>query len=127
MKFVKNKIAWEYEFESTKGMVAGYLRSTARDLVRLAKLQVGVDTGALKSSLNYSLVKSGGGLMVVVGSNNRIAYIHHEGTSPHIITPRRAKTLRFSYRGRIVYTKLVHHPGTKPNRYLTDNLRKVID
>jgi hypothetical protein len=52
--------------------------------------------------------------------------MHHQGTRPHIIVPRRAQTLRFYSRGRIVYSKLVHHPGTKPNRYLTDNLRRVI-
>jgi hypothetical protein len=67
-----------------------------------------------------------GGLTAVIGSDNRIALMHHQGTRPHIIMPRRAQTLRFYSRGRIVYSKLVHHPGTKPNRYLTDNLRRVI-
>lgn len=127
MRFVVNKPVWGYEFESTKGMVADHLRKVSKRLVRLAKAQVGVDTGMLKRSINYSIVKRGKGITAVVGSQNRIAYLHHEGTSAHIIRPRRAKTLRFAYRGRIVYTKLVHHPGTKPNKYLTDNLGKVID
>lgn len=127
MKFVKNAGAWDREFESTKGMVAKHLQRTAKALVSLAKKQVGVDTGALRKSINYRVVRTGGGLTAVVGSNNKIAHLHHTGTRAHDIVPRRATTLRFPYRGRIVYTKLVHHPGTKPNRYLTDNLRKVID
>ena len=38
------------------------------------------------------------------------------------ITPDTAEVLRFSSRGRIVYTRVVRHPGTKPNKYLADNL-----
>lgn len=38
-----------------------------------------------------------------------------EGTQPHIIRPRRAKALRFHVGGRVVFAKMVRHPGTRPD------------
>ena len=124
--FVVNEAGMDFVLRSPNGEVGRHLRKLARRLQLLAKAQVGVDTGALKDSINYRIVRGGGGLVAIVGSNNHIALLHHQGARPHIITPRRAQTLRFYSHGRIVYSKLVHHPGTKPNRYLTDNLRRVI-
>lgn len=124
--FIADKAAMTYLLRDPKGEVGVHLTKLGARVARLARAQVGVDTGALKRSINYRLVQRYGGLTVVIGSDNRIALMHHQGTRPHIIVPRRAQTLRFYSRGRIVYSKLVHHPGTKPNRYLTDNLRRVI-
>jgi hypothetical protein len=124
--FVADEAAMKRLMTSPDGEVGRYLTKLGQRVALLAKAQVGVDTGALKRSINFRLVQGGGGLVAVIGSDNRIALMHHQGTRPHIITPRRAQTLRFYSRGRIVYSKLVHHPGTKPNRYLTDNLRRVI-
>ena len=109
-----------------RGMVGDYLRKVGAKLRILAAAQAGVKTGLTRAMMNYKLTSSGRGLAVLVGSDSRVALMHHEGTSPHTILPRHAKTLRFYSHGRIVYAKVVHHPGTKPNRYLTDNLRKVI-
>lgn len=93
----------------------------------LARKQVGRDTRELYRSISYRVsVGSRGGVLGVVTANNKIALMHHNGTSPHIIAARKAQTLRFKSRGKIVYAKVVRHPGTKPNRYLTDNLRKVV-
>ena len=39
------------------------------------------------------------------------------GTRPHIIRARRARFLRFTVRGRLVLTKKVKHPGTKPYKF----------
>lgn len=126
MKFVLNKLAYEHLTESPNGDVGRFLRRKAIKLQGLAKRQVGVRSGTLRKSINYRVVNRGGGLVATVGSNNRIALMHHNGTRPHIIRPRRAQTLRFYSHGRIVYSKLVHHPGTRPNRYLTDNLSRVM-
>ena len=126
MKFVLRKLAFEQYTNDPKGDIGNYLRKRAIKLQGLARRQVGVKTGALKKSINYRVVRDGKGLVATVGSNNRIALMHHNGTKAHIIRPRRAQTLRFYSRGRIVYSKLVFHPGTRPNRYLTDNLSRVI-
>lgn len=49
----------------------------------------------------------------------------NDGTRPHLIRPRRAKALRFTVGGRVVYAKVVHHPGTRPNPFLDKALQKV--
>lgn len=36
-----------------------------------------------------------------------------KGTDPHEIRPNAKKALRFRYRGRIVFAKVVNHPGNK--------------
>lgn len=126
MKFVLDKAAYEVLTQSPTGDVGKYLRRRSMILQALAKKQVGVQTGALRKSISYRVVRDSKGLIATVGSGNRIALMHHNGTKPHIILPRRAQTLRFYSHGRIVYSKMVHHPGTKPNKYLTDNLSRAI-
>jgi hypothetical protein len=82
--------------------------------------------GTLRDSIIKRLAIEGT-LVVFVGSYDNVALLHHEGTVPHTILPRNAKWLVFySERvGRVVYVKRVHHPGTRPNRYLTDALGDV--
>lgn len=125
-KFVLHKASYDYMIKNPNGEVGRFLAKRAQRLVTLSRRQVGKKTRALERSISYNVTRDSRGLVAVVGSNNRIALMHHKGTRPHIILPRRAQTLRFYSRGRIVYSKMVRHPGTKPNRYLTDNLRKVV-
>lgn len=63
-----------------------------------------------------------------VGSDHPIALIHHEGSRPHTIVPRRARFLVFYPRGgnTLVFARKVNHPGTKGNRFLTDNIHLAI-
>jgi hypothetical protein len=49
----------------------------------------------------------------------------HDGTRPHIIRPKRAQALRFRIGGRVVFAKVVHHPGTRPRPFLDKALREV--
>lgn len=48
------------------------------------------------------------------------------GSRPHVITARTGKALRFVIAGRVVYTRRVQHPGTRPNPYLTRHLAGVV-
>jgi hypothetical protein len=107
---------------SPRGEVGRYLAERGTRVLIAAKAQVGVKTGKLKASINMRQYRSVGGQSLKIGSPLSYALIHHEGTRPHIITPDRAEFLRFSSRGRVVYTRVVRHPGTKPNKYLADNL-----
>lgn len=105
-----------------RGPVIPHLRRIGRVIVAAARRQVGKDTGELARSIHYDLHRYGGLPEVWIGTYNSIAYLHHEGTRPHAISARNKTFLRYSSRGRIVYARTVMHPGTKPNRYLTDNL-----
>lgn len=80
--------------------------------------------GTLRDSIVKRVVREGGGFVVVVGSEDEVALIHHEGTVPHVIRAVNAPRLVFWSRreGRVVYRIAVNHPGTQPNRYLVDAL-----
>jgi hypothetical protein len=100
-------------------------RSLARRGVKVlaaAKRQVGVDTGRLQKSLRMTHERGARGQFVRVGSKLNHALLHHQGTRPHIITPSRSQVMVFNKGTQIIYATSVRHPGTKPNRYLTDNL-----
>lgn len=78
--------------------------------------------GTLRDSIVKRLARNGKGVACIVGSEDPIALWHHEGTVPHRIVPRNARLLRFVSGGRVVYARGVNHPGTQPNRFLTDAL-----
>ena len=41
------------------------------------------------------------------------------GARPHIIRPRKGKALRFVVDGRVVFARVVHHPGNRPSRWFS--------
>ena len=83
--------------------------------------------GTLRDSIVKRPVTLRGDVAFIVGSNDPIALIHHEGTKPHVIRARRAPMLVFYWDkvGRVVHFKHVNHPGTKPNRYLLKALKVI--
>lgn len=80
--------------------------------------------GTLRDSIVTRMVQQGANVVVEVGSEDEVALIHHEGTRPHTIVPKRAPRLVFwsARAGKVVIARRVNHPGTRPNRYLTDSL-----
>jgi hypothetical protein len=110
------KAELDFMLNNPSGNVGRYLAKKGRIVQAAAKSQVGVRTGALRDSR---------GQYVKIGSALNYALLHHEGSKPHLIVPNRATVLRFVNRGRVVYAHAVMHPGTKANRYLTDNLKLV--
>jgi hypothetical protein len=110
---------------SPEGDVGQYLARRGRLIVFAAKKQVGVKTGQLRESIHMRHLYDSRGQFLMIGSEKHYALLHHEGSRPHTISPNRAQTLKFTRGAQVVYTKRVYHPGTKPNRYLTDHLRLV--
>jgi hypothetical protein len=123
---VFDKIKVDTLLKSRRGEVGRFLIGKATEIATGAKAQVGVRTGALKKSIGINHERTAAGQKVLVGSNLSYAYMHHQGTRPRVIVARPGKVLRFSSRGGVVYTESVRHPGTRANRYLTDNLRRVM-
>lgn len=108
-------------FNQPGGDVYEYIRRGAQRTVVLAKGYVGKNTGMLARSIDFRMLQGG----ATIYADNRVALMHHEGTRPHLIAPRRARALRFKSGGRVVYAQQVMHPGTRPNRYLVTALREV--
>jgi hypothetical protein len=123
-----NEPVYQHVFESKDGLVGDDLDARALRLVQAAKAQVGVRTGGLQRSIRrYWTRERGKKLTVAVGSNRSIAALHHDGTKPHVIRARNSKALRYEGTGgEVIFAKSVNHPGTHPNRYLTDNLRLAV-
>lgn len=117
----------DHILRSKNGPTYNHIKDLAEKVHSRARVQVGVDTGDLRASLYVSDSTNPGGMAsFVIGSENPIAHLHHEGSRPHLILPKKATLLNFGGYGTIVYAKAVHHPGTRPNRYLTDPLDAVI-
>lgn len=95
-------------------------------MVNRAKVLAPVRTGRLRSSIRadppriFSLRGS-----VTVGSDLEYAAFVNDGTAPHVIRPRRAQVLRFNVGGRVVYARVVNHPGTRGTKFLDKALQQV--
>lgn len=117
---------YEPELEHLKnapdGDVGIYLRKRGEAIIVAAKRQVGVDTGALRESIKMVHNRGFSGQYIQIGSDLNYAYMHHEGTRPHIERPNTHKMMRFTSGSRVIYTHQVMHPGTRPNRFLSDQL-----
>lgn len=102
------------------------LETAARQVVNRAKVLAPVDTGRLRASIRIErrrtlTLRS----VYTIGSDVEYADMVHGGTRPHIIRPRRAQVLRFQVGGRVVFAKVVHHPGTRARPFLDRALREV--
>jgi hypothetical protein len=89
---------------------------------REAQRIVGVKTGRLRDTIVKRMSFDSNGITVYIGSPERRALIHHEGTQPHLIEPARAKVLSWVSGGVRFFAARVHHPGTRPNRFLVNAL-----
>lgn len=115
----------DHFLNAPSGEVGRYLAKRGTLILMAARRDVGVDTGQLKADLYMIHRRNAAGQYVQIGADNRIALLHHNGTRPHYITPNNQQFLRYSSGGRMVYSRSVLHPGTRPNHYLSDNLSLV--
>jgi len=129
MKIVWREPRFDLFFYNPRGEVGRYIAKRAKLVESAAKAQVGSKKGMLRSSIHMRHSRDTRGQYVLqtvfVGSPLDYAYIHHEGTGPRLIVPTKRRTLRFFSKGAMFYTKMVRHPGTRPNRFLTNNLKLI--
>ena len=125
MKIVWNRSGLDNLLHNPAGTVGRYLKKKGRRITTAARGQVGVRTGALRNSIHMRHFRDPRGQYIKIGSSLSYARMHHDGTKPHLILPTRGANLRFFSKGFLVFAQMVRHPGTKPNRYLTDNLKLV--
>lgn len=94
-----------------------YLESRIKITVMAAKAQVGVKTGALRSSIFGFHLGDAKGQSYGVRATRPYALVHHNGSRPH-----KMEIIRPSGKSRVLVSRTIMHPGTKPNRYLSDNI-----
>ena len=79
-------------------------------------------TGHLKGSIKRRKRELKGEISVGVPYTIYIEF----GTAPHEIRPAHARALRFTTEaGEVIFTKLVRHPGTKPNPFLKRTMERT--
>lgn len=88
--------------------------ATARGYGRMYSLTP-VKTGALRASLFGRVVDQ---TKIEIGATALHGVYVEYGTRPHEIRPVRAKFLRFEIGGKVIYTKLVRHPGTRAQPFV---------
>jgi len=115
------------ELNTSKGHLWRYLERRSDMALRAAKRQVGVKTGRLQKSIHKRHLGNYTGQYIWIGSKVPYAYAHHEGTSPRTIKAEPGGVLVFggtkAFKGRVIRTPEVSHPGTKANPFLRDQLK----
>lgn len=110
-----------------KGEARRVLRLRATQTLNRAKVLAPVDTGRLRASgkIQYSSTFGFRPKATIIFDTDYAAFVN-DGTAPHVIRPRNARVLRFVVGGKVVYAKVVHHPGTRANPFLDRALREVV-
>jgi hypothetical protein len=99
-----------------RGSIA-HRRMSART-ERVANIAQQEAPGSMGDYISWKVSEGPRGLEGVIVCDHPAVRFVLDGTRPHIIRPRRAKALRFEAGGRVVFTKLVRHPGTRANNFL---------
>lgn len=97
----------------------------AREVEARAKQLAPVDTGRLRGSIQAQPRFTFRGPTVRVSADVNYATFVENGTAPHVIRPRNAKALKFKIGGRVVFARVVHHPGTKAVHFMARAVRQV--
>lgn len=132
-----NRAGLDEVLRSPNGPVVKEVTARARSVSNLAKRKVGVDTGRLKGSIQYTVTIYFDRVVGTIGAQTQYARYHHDGTGIHgptgkPITPKNGPFLVFTPkkqgRGRgkspVVFATQVS--GSKPNPFLTDALAEVV-
>jgi hypothetical protein len=82
--------------------------------------------GSMKVGISSRVDRQRGEITGYVTSSHPATIYVIKGTRPHVIRPVRAQALRFTVGGRVVYARIVHHPGTRPNDFLIIALRSAL-
>lgn len=96
------------------------MRRAEAEAIRLAP-------GGMKRTISSQVQRGPGGeFRGVISVRHPAALYVINGTRPHLIRPVRAQALRFTIGGRVVFAKVVHHPGSKPNNFLRKAMREAL-
>lgn len=98
-------------------------RRLRRRTSRTADIAKGLAPGSMPDFIDWHIEQGPRGLEGVITCDHPATIYVLNGTRPHIIRPRRKKALRFEVDGRVVYAKIVHHPGTRANNFMAEALR----
>lgn len=92
-----------------------------------SKILCPVDTGRLRASIKGQLSRTWTlRPQYTISTDVEYASFVHDGTRPHVIRPRNAQVLRFVVDGRVVFARVVHHPGTRARPFIDRAVRETV-
>lgn len=101
-------------------------RNMQRRVLRAEETARRLAPGSMGRGISSRVERDGREIAGYITSSHPATVYVVKGTAPHIIRPVRAQALRFTVGGRVVYARIVHHPGTRPNDFLTQALRSAL-
>ena len=115
---------------AVRATMTSFARRNTRDVadrvIEQARRLSPVDTGRYRAAWSKREVTTVRGVGWQVFNPVPYAEYIENGTRPHVIRPKRQDgTLRFRIGGKVVYAKIVHHPGTKAQHVLAKATRQV--
>lgn len=110
-------------FRAVQKAPAGMMRTLGLRAIRYQKQEAPVKTGNLRRTIH---LESANAVQAVTVASARYAAHVELGTRPHVIRPRRRKFLKFSAGGRVIFTKMVRHPGTKAQPYMVPGAKRAL-
>lgn len=78
--------------------------------------------GSLANAHTTTMRGNAASSTAVIANSMDYAEAVHEGSKPHVIAAKHAKSLRFAGRGGLVFRRRVMHPGAKGKPWLKDAL-----
>jgi HK97 gp10 family phage protein len=111
---------------SSEQAVTEAMMQAATFIAATMKSLAPVDTGNLRDSIGIQLQ---GGSIIIGPDMSQAPYAGYVefGTQPHDIRPKNAQALRFQVGGRVIYARVVHHPGTAPAHYVARAFEQWVD
>lgn len=105
--------------ESRGGFIAQRLRMDIATNLTTSALAAGHHkTGALIDGTKVTQFRTSPTTWRILAENKTVqAATTNSGARPHLIEPRRARALRFSSGGSIVFARRVHHPGNRASHW----------
>ena len=106
---------------------------TANQVQQFAMAYAPVRTGALRESITILITNGGLGAVISPHVGYQVFVEFGTGTRgefpghPIVITPKKAKVLRFVVNGRVVYAKKVVSPGMAPRPYMRPAAERVAE
>ena len=105
-----------------RGMLVRGLATQTAAKQRLNEPPRRIDTGRLRNSIQIKEFTYRGGPAVRIGTDVFYSIFIHEGTGPHLITPKNASVLAWRGPDGMVFAASVMHPGMAANPFLVDGL-----
>ena len=96
-------------------------KNAGKLILATEKNEVPIKTGQLRRSITLEYRP----ITATITPTVKYALPVHEGSRPHIITPKRKSVLAFKIGGKMVFARRVNHPGNKPNKFVERTVNRT--